>query len=790
MSRHVWAQDGTSSSALRDDNRYEGRLVTEVRITGLDRVSRRFVENNIRTGVGRPLSWDTVRADLRRLERLGEFNKVEAVAEQAADRSVVVIFELQEAPIVRDIAWVGNKELNDDDIAEAVSRTGFISGVPIDDFRIRQTKRAIEAAYREKGFFSVEVTIDNTELDTDQTIIFRIREGERTQVTAIRFRGNDSIQAKQLRPVIETKKRVLFFNAPLDSEVLDRDISTLIDFYQDRGFLDVRADRRIQISPNGKEAIVTFLIEEGPLYTLRSILIEGSVASGGELRVFSPKQLRGLIAFKPGAEYRRTSVDAATRTIEEAYQKLGYVDVRTGTRPLITWETSEVDLVIQILEGDRFRTGLVSIIGNQLTKHKIIRRETDIRPGHWLDATEISETERRLAESGLFERSPLRGGRPPRVTVQPENPENPGYRDVLIEVQETNTGSLAFGAAIDSDAGVVGQISLTQRNFDVADVPDSFDELFKGRAFRGAGQNFSLVLAPGVDVSTYSIGLTEPSFLESEYALGGTVFFRQRDFDDYDEERFGGNVRLTRNFGTRWSGSVRVRAESVDISNIRPSSPEDLFEVQGQNALTALGFDLRRATVDSALRPTRGTVTDIVVEQYGALGGDYQFTRLQVDHSAFLTVGRDDFDRPTVLKLDLRGGWIPQEDESPIFERFFLGGRSFRGFDFRGIGPVGIRNDTGQPGNEKVGGDFLFFAGAEVEQPIWGDLFSGVVFVDSGILAEKIEFSPYRVSVGFGARLYLPQFGQAPLAFDFGFPILKEETDDTRLFSFSVDVPF
>ena len=51
-------------------------------------------------------------------------------------------------------------------------------------------------------------------------------------------------------------------------------------------------------------------------------------------------------------------------------------------------------------------------------------------------------------------------------------------------------------------------------------------------------------------------------------------------------------------------------------------------------------------------------------------------------------------------------------------------------------------------------------------------------------------FEDYRVSVGIGLRLYFPQLSPAPLAFDFGFPVLKEDTDEDRLFTFSIDLPF
>jgi outer membrane protein insertion porin family len=46
------------------------------------------------------------------------------------------------------------------------------------------------------------------------------------------------------------------------------------------------------------------------------------------------------------------------------------------------------------------------------------------------------------------------------------------------------------------------------------------------------------------------------------------------------------------------------------------------------------------------------------------------------------------------------------------------------------------------------------------------------------------------VSIGTGLRLYIPQLGPVPIAFDFGFPVVSEEDDDTRMFSFSAELPF
>ena len=108
---------------------------------------------------------------------------------------------------------------------------------------------------------------------------------------------------------------------------------------------------------------------------------------------------------------------------------------------------------------------------------------------------------------------------------------------------------------------------------------------------------------------------------------------------------------------------------------------------------------------------------------------------------------------------------------------------------FRGFG-IGIRNDTHTPGDDPVGGSFLFALGAEINQPIYKDIFSVVGFVDTGTVQKHFGFSEYRVSAGFGVRFYIRQLSPLPIAFDFGFPILSQDTDRQRVLTFSLDVPY
>ena len=204
--------------------------------------------------------------------------------------------------------------------------------------------------------------------------------------------------------------------------------------------------------------------------------------------------------------------------------------------------------------------------------------------------------------------------------------------------------------------------------------------------------------------------------------------------------------------------------------------------------LLGLEASLVRTTLNSLTRPTRGSRTRLSVEQ---VMGDFEFTKLEASHSTFIPIREDYLGRSTVLNLRGKIGYIPQgRENTPTYERFYMGGQSFRGFNFRSVSPKGIRNDNGLPSDDSVGGTWQFFVGAEIEQPLYEDIFSIVAFIDAGTVTFDPGFDDFRVSVGLGIRFYVPALSPAPLAFDFGFPIMKEDDDEERLFTFTVDLPF
>jgi outer membrane protein insertion porin family len=365
----------------------------------------------------------------------------------------------------------------------------------------------------------------------------------------------------------------------------------------------------------------------------------------------------------------------------------------------------------------------------------------------------------------------------------PTDPFTPMYSDPAVDIHvgltEGQTGRLMLGVAVNSDAGLVGQILLDEQNFDWMRFPTSWEDFASGRAWRGGGQRFRLEAAPGTEVQRYLVSFQEPYLWDTPITFGLSGSYFDRRYVDWDEQRLGGRTFL----GYQWtendvSATLAYRAENVNIRNISAPTLEELAEVEGDNSLHGFRLGIANDTRDSPFLATQGHFVEVSFEQ---VVGSFIYPRGTLDaRKYFLLRERPDHSGRHVLTLSTSVG-ITGKD-TPIYENFYAGGYStLRGFDFRGVSPVdptfGVR----------VGGEFKWVNSVEYLFPLTADdMIHGVAFVDFGTVEQDIEIEDFRVAPGFGFRITVPAMGPAPIALDFGFPIVSADFDDEQMFSFNI----
>ncbi|WP_231615504.1 BamA/OMP85 family outer membrane protein [Novipirellula artificiosorum] len=349
--------------------------------------------------------------------------------------------------------------------------------------------------------------------------------------------------------------------------------------------------------------------------------------------------------------------------------------------------------------------------------------------------------------------------------------------DLIINGYPARTGRIMLGGAVNSDAGVTGQITLDERNFDITRWPRSFQDLFSGTAFRGAGQTFRIEAAPGSDFDRYTINFADPNlFGYKPVSMSVSGFLVDRRFTDWDEERLGGRLSFGYRITPDLSISLGLSGQNVNVSNPRVLGIPQLDAVLGDNELYSGTLSLKHDTRNSPIQSSEGHYFEFSFEE---AFGDFNYARFELEYRKYwLLAQRADGSGRQTISYSTQVGY--SGDETPIFENFFAGGyATIRGFDFRGAGPV--------ENGVSVGGRFKFLNTVEYMFPITADdAFKGVAFVDFGTVEPDAELhkDTFRVSPGVGLRVAIPMLGPAPLAFDFAFPVNQAATDDEQMFSF------
>jgi outer membrane protein insertion porin family len=739
-------------------------FVADVSIEGVQNIPPEKLMHYLLTKKGREYSEAVAREDIGRLAASNLCRPLDVRTVPTTDGRVNVIFLAREfRSVVREVVFKHAKHV---DVKELEGMTRIQRGMPLNPTLNHIAQHEIAEHLRKQGYYFANVTLEEGFHESHERVVFNITEGPKVRVRTVSFVGQKELASEaRLRTQIDTSRAFLKnFGGTFNPAIVENDVFKIEEYYRNNGYHKVHVARELQFSDDFKFVDIVFHVQEGTRYRIHDYTIDGN-------KVFSPEELKSIITLKTGEFYNETVVTADVNNIQnyEGWRGI-HADVKKTVYD-IPGVQDGVRVHYQVDEKLPAKVGEVIIVGNTVTQDRVIRRMMQgIQPGQILRYPELRIAERDLARLAIFEMNPELGVRP---TIQALDSPGP-FKDILVKVQETRTGSLMLGAGINSDNGVVGSIVLNERNFDLFRLPTSFADFFDGRAFRGAGQELRIEAVPGTQIQRYSVSVREPFLFDQPYSLLTSGYYRDRIFDEYTEGRFGTRVNLGHQFTKEWGASIGFRAEQITVSNIAAGAPSDYTDVYGHNTLIAPGLTVGYDTRNSFQRPTEGGKLEFSYEQ---VFGSATYPILNLEGSRYFTTWeRPDGSGKHVLALRSQVSWAGAQD--PVYERYFGGGyMSIRGFEFRGVGP----NVNGF----MVGGQFQLMNSIEYQIPIRAnDNLYVVGFVDSGTVESKIGIHDYRVSAGFGLRITVPMLGPVPIALDFGFPIVKAATDRTQLFSF------
>ena len=719
--------------------------VRDIVVEGNRRIQAPAILNRVQTKIGDPLAPAALRDDVRSIFGLGFFDDVQVRTEEF-EGGVRVIFVVVERPLLREVSYEGNSELKTDELRE---KAAIRVGVLYNPVEVQKAEEAIRQKYEDEGFFGVQIT-PRTERTTegDLRIVFRIEEGPKLHIDRIVIEGNTALSAGQIKDAMQTKQRLywIFPFSTVQRRVFDDDVDRILQLYADHGFIQARVEST-EIVPDLAREKVTLRIRvvEGPQFRTGTITITGN-------ELLSTEEIRRLIKLREGEVFNRGALRTSVRAIVDRYSDLGRARAEVDPRTTNDLANLKVDVTIPIVEGGPVYVERINITGNVKSSEKVLRRELRVAEGELFTFQKLVRSRQRLFNLGYFE----------EVNATTEQGTTPDKIVVNIDVKERATGLFSIGAGYSSLDNLFATIDVSQRN------------LF------GRGQEAFLRFRIGSQSRLGLIGFTEPYLFDIPLRAGFDIYNREREYDDFTEERFGGDIRLSYPLTEYITVSGLYRLEQVDISDISPTASEDLKQEEGEKLNSVVETTLARDTRDSIFEPTRGSRNSVDFA-FAGLGGDTQFYKAVAESAWFVPLPVFNLVWAVRGLFGIAEGW--GGEEVPIFERFFLGGATtLRGQGTRDVSP---RDAAG----EKIGGDKELLFNTELLIPIF-PRFRLALFFDAGnAYGFGTDFDPtnLRLGTGVGGRFFSPL---GPMRLDLGYNLDKEPGEKDFQVHFTVGAPF
>ena len=685
---------------------------------------------------------------------------------------------------VRDISFDGNKLLSEEEL-----RKGLVlhSNLPFKHDTKETDLKAIQSKYGNVGCIDAQVIIEKKYADPETSpgvvdLVYKIEEGSPYRLGRLIFKGNDHTMDAVLRR--EANMAGLVPGEPIDLQRVDK-------FKQRLGNL-----RYFASSPDQGKAIDIKMVNKRPAdepfggYPIAPAddVIRARFQSPGfedEPTRISPSTAGVRQVARAGSGDGPVILDPDEADIAAARAKTNGTRVRATADQLAPGDGPARVAQIDGSGSRAFEPPVDEPVGSA-GSGSVATPPVDVLPDPIMVENPGGPVSGKGVRTPPYGTDIPPGGYPsiPGMNMTDVGPDRQepfpdrSYADIVTSIDEVATGRLMFGVGASSYGGLSGNFIIHETNFDAFNVPKSFSDLTSGRAFRGRGQDLRIELSPGTVMNRFMVSFRDPYLFNLPIGFGASGYAFNRFYPNWSEKRAGGRFSLGRQFGTQTYADVAFRIEDVNVSGFKYPAPAEYLAVSNNTTLATLRPSLRFDNRNDQFAPSRGYYVEAAFEQGW---GTFTYPKFTIEGRTHFTLGsRPDGSGKRILTL--RGFYGATGRDTPLYEKFFAGDfRSMRGFAYRGVGPYVYGSN--------IGGLSSLIGSVEFQFPwVASDKFQQVIFSDFGTVENGYDIKNFRVTVGTGFRVYLPQqmFGPLPLAFDLGFPVLKTPDDKERLFTFFI----
>jgi len=717
-------------------------VIKEITVEGNRRVQEAVILGRVKAAIGSPFSPTQLSEDVRAIFALGFFDDVQLKVEDF-EGGVKVSFVVVERPFVRDVDFVGNKEVSTADLQDKID---LKLGSVYNPVEVQRAREKMKEHYESEGYFEVQITPDIEKFaDGDVKVVFTINEGRQMKIERIVIRGNRGLSDKQIKEAMATQERQYWIlRGTVQRQKLDEDVDRILQLYNDHGYIQARVESHdVTVDRDKARVTINIVVVEGSQHRVASIAFTG-------VTLMPENEVRRQVKLKAGDVFSRSALRESVKAIEELYSNIGRASADINPK-LDMQPENKIGIIFEINEGPTVYVERINIAGNVRSQDKILRRELQLAEGEIFTLRKLQRSKQRLTNLGYFE----------KVDVSTAPGSDKTKIIVNVDVTERPTGLFSIGGGFSSSDGLLGTIDLSQNNF------------------LGRGWQASIKVRAGANLQQGQISFTEPWLFDRPLSTGVDVFSTQRQFVEYDYRTLGGGLRLSHPFEEFWRWHLGYRLSQDEILHVK--NPDDSFlrDEEGTQVTSLVTGSITRDSRDSVQTPSRGGQFVLSTELAG-LGGDNHFAKT----TAMLT-----YFKPIWFGHILSGraeggyGFGFGDERLPVFERFYLGGpNSIRSFKSRQISP---KDDFGT----RIGGTSEVLGNIEYIIPLPFDIRLAAFFDVGNVYGFKTKFdlTDLHYAAGGGVRWVSP-FG--PIRVDYGFNLNQQPGEKAANFHFSVGSPF
>ncbi len=728
-------------------NNLSAEIIKNIKISGNERISDETVKVYGDISINQNI--DNLKIN-KIIKDLYSTNFFEDISVSVSDQTLFI--KLVEYPVINEIIIVGeNANKYKEQIKKNIKSK---KNGPFNKALIADDEIIIKKLYSSLGFNFLKVKSKVESFPKKRVnIYFEIEKGEKTKISKINFKGDRKLRDRRLRDIITSQEKkfwkVLTKNTNLNQSNIDLDKRLLTNYYKSIGYYDVKVLSEIVELKEDFQAEITFNINAGTRYKISKISTK--VDPVLDKKLFLP--LNKIYQKVIGSYYSPFTVKKLLDELDLIINNEDLQFIEHNVNEVINNNT--IELIINVLEGQKVIVEKIDILGNTVTNETVIRSGLLLDEGDPYSKVKVDKSISEIRAKRIF-------GSVKETTTDGSMPNS---KRIKITVEEMPTGEISAGAGIGTDGG-------------------SFAFNVKENNWLGKGVTLSAAAEISEESLRGSLSYTDPDYNFTGKELSYFLKNIKNDKSDsgYENRVFGAGVGLSyeRFKDIYFSPGVSLTYDDLTTDN----TASQLLKNQAGTS-TDLRFDYAFTSDkrDRRFMPTGGYLTSFFQEL--PIYADQPHIR-----NSFSTNHYKEFSEDLIGALKFGASAVNGlgDEDVRISQRLDLSSKKLRGFEQGKVGP--------KDGDDFIGGNYTTSLNLEANFPNFFPEKSNAevgLFLDAGNVwgvdySDTIDDSnKLRSTIGINTSWLSPA---GPLSFIFSKNISKASTDIDQTFNFRLGTTF